>query len=292
MNTYRTFIKSCTLALLTTALAVSSNAKSCLWKVASETGTLYLQGSIHVLTTESYPLAPAIEQAYAESAALMLEVNMKEMTKPETQQRIMLKAILPGSQTLQDMLSPDTYQQFSSLCEELGLPIITLEKFKPWFAATALALVKMKEMGFDPQHGLDKYFHDKAVADSKPVIGLESVDFQIDLFNDLSKSNPNDFVKHTLADLAVLDSEMAAMETAWRTGKIDTVGELIAEGFDGYPEFYKTFVTDRNKHWLKTFELLLKEDKTHMVVVGAGHLPGEDGLLYLLKKKGYTLEQL
>ena len=292
MNTRRTFIKSCTLALLTTTLAVSSNAKSCLWKVTSETGSLYLQGSIHVLTTESYPLAPAIEQAYTESAALVLEVDMKEMTKPETQQRIMQKAMLPGSKTLQDVLSPDTYQQFNSLCEELGLPIITLTKFKPWFAATALALVKMKKMGFDPQHGLDKYFHDKAVADSKPVIGLESIDFQINLFDDLSKSNPNDFIKHTLADLAVIDSEMEAMETAWRTGRIDTVGELVAEGFKGYPNFYKTFVTDRNKLWIETLERLLKEAETHMVVVGAGHLPGKDGLLELLKRKGCTLEQL
>ena len=292
MNTRRTFFKSCTLALLTTILAINSNAKSCLWKVTSEKGTLYLQGSIHVLTTESYPLAPAIEQAYTESVALVLEVDMKEMTKTETQQRIMQKAMLPGSKTLQDVLSPDTYQQFNSLCGEVGLPIITLEKFKPWFAATALALVKMKKMGFDPQHGLDKYFHDKAVADSKPVIGLESVDFQIDLFDSLSKSNPNDFIKHTLADLAVIDSEMEAMETAWRTGRIDTVGELVAEGFNGYPNFYKTFVTDRNKLWLETLERLLKEDKPHMVVVGAGHLPGKDGLLELLKKKGYTLEQL
>lgn len=292
MHTKRNFVKFCALALVATILANGARAKSCLWKVTSKTGTLYLQGSIHVLTAESYPLAPTIEQAYAESETLVLEVDMKEMVKSETQQRIMQKAMLPGSKTLQNILTPDTYQQLNAMCTEAGLPIIALEKFKPWFAATTLAFVKMQAMGFDPQYGLDKYFYDKAVIDTKPVVGLESVDFQIDLFDRLSESNPNDFVTRTLADLSVIESEMENMETAWRAGDINAVDVLIAKGFKGYLEFYKTFVTDRNERWLKIFEELLQETKTHMVVVGAGHLPGKSGLLELLKEKGYTLEQL
>jgi len=292
MHTKRGFIKPCTLALIAITLATGAMAKSCLWKVTSTTGKLYLQGSIHVLTEESYPLAPAIEHAYAESEALVFEVDMKEMSQPETQQRIMLKAMLPGTKTLQEILAPTTYQELSAICTEAGLPIVVLEKFKPWFAAASLVLVKIQKMGFDPQYGLDKYFHDKAMADAKPVIGLESVDFQIDLFDSLSQTNPDDFVAHALADLAMIDSGMEAMETAWRMGDIDALGELIAKGFEGYPEFHKTFVTDRNKHWLKTLETLLEETETHLVVVGAGHLSGESGLLELLTKKGYVLEQL
>ncbi len=292
MYTKRSFIKCCALTLVVTLLASGSIAKSCLWKVTSTTGTLYLQGSIHVLAKESYPLAPAVEAAYAESDVLVFEVDMNEMNKPEVQQRIMLKAILPENTTLKDILAPSIYQELSTVCAEAGLPIVGLEKFKPWFSATMLALVKLQEMGFASQYGLDTYFYDKATADAKPVIGLESIDFQIDLFDSLSQSNPDDFVAHALADLSVIASEMKAMETAWRTGDIDTLGELVGKGFEGYPKFYKTFVTDRNKHWLKTFESLLEETNTHMVVVGAGHLSGKDGLLELLKEKGCTLEQL
>jgi uncharacterized protein YbaP (TraB family) len=260
--------------------------------VTSTTGTLYLQGSIHALTAESYPLAPAIEQAYVNSDTLVLEVDMKEMSTTETQQRIMPKALLPASTTLKDLLSPITYQQLDTTCADIGLPIAALERFKPWFAATALTLMKLQNMGFDPQYGLDQYFHDKAVADTKPVIGLESVDFQIDLFDSLSESNPDNFVAHTLADLAVIDSEMKTMEAVWETGKIDALGEFITEGFEGYPKLYKTFVTDRNARWLDTLGSLLGETKTHMVVIGSGHLPGKEGLLELLKQKGYALEQL
>ncbi len=292
MSISRTFLKFLTLALIATAMMNSAKAKSSLWKVSSKTGTLYLQGSIHILTAKSYPLAPAIEQAYVNSDSLVFEVDMKEMSTAETQQRIMKKALLPPATTLKDLLSSTIYQQFDTSCTEVGLPIAAFEGFKPWFAATTLTLMKLQNMGFDSQYGLDQYFYTKAKADSKPMIGLESVDFQIDLFESLSESNPDHFVAHTLADLAGIDSRIKTMETAWRTGEIDRLGSFIAEGFDGYPKCYKTFITDRNARWIGTLERLLGETKIHMVVVGAGHLPGKGGLLELLKQKGYTLEQL
>lgn len=292
MTKRRTLIKSCTLVLIATTLATGAMAKSCLWKITSETGTLYLQGSVHILKAESYPLAPAIEQAYAASDALVLEVDMAEMTSPETQQQIMAKALLPGTETLKTELDANTYHKLDTACTEAGLPIAAFEKFKPWFAAITLTLVKMQKMGFDPNQGLDKYFYDKATTDGKKVIGLESVKFQINLFDSLSKENPNDFMARTLTDLEVLKDEVENLLKAWTVGDIDTVGKLMSKSFADYPKFYQTFVLDRNERWFKTLNGLLKKSKTHMVVVGAGHLPGKGGLLDLLETKGYTVEQL
>lgn len=292
MTTRRGFIKSCTFALVATTLATGAMAKSCLWKVTSETGTLYLQGSIHVLKADSYPLAPAIEEAYAKSEVLVLEADMAEMTSPKTQQRIIAKAMLPDGDALQKELNAETYQKLEAACTGAGLPLAALEKFKPWFASITLTLVKMQKMGFDPNLGLDQYFYDKAKTDGKKVVGLESVNFQIDLFDSLATENPNDFIARTLADLEMLEEEVEDLLKAWTTGDIDAVGKLMAKSFEGYPEFYKTFVTDRNERWLKTLNGLLEKSKTHMVVVGAGHLPGKGGLLELLKQKGYALEQL
>ncbi len=292
MTTQRNFARFGILLLSTVFLSTCAMAKSCLWKVSSKTGTLYLQGSVHVLKAEHYPLAPAIEQAYAKSDALVLEVDMKEMAAPETQQRIMLKAMLPGSKTLQDELAPATYQQLSAKCAEAELPITALEKSKPWFASMTLTLVTMQKMGFDPRHGLDKHFHDKAISDAKPVIGLENIDFQIDLFDRLSESNPDALVAHMLTDLERIEAELADLEKAWSNGDLDALEELIAKGFMDYPDLYQTFILDRNERWLKKLEPLLKQSKTHMVVVGAGHLSGKRGLIELFKQKGYTLEQL
>jgi uncharacterized protein YbaP (TraB family) len=99
-------------------------------------------------------------------------------------------------------------------------------------------------------------------------------------------------VTHALADLELIETDMKKLDTAWINGDIDTLGSLIASGFDDYPELYKTFILDRNQRWSVELETLLRKAQTHMVVVGAGHLPGKGGLLGLLKNKGFTLEQM
>lgn len=292
MKTRSAFIRCCTLALIATTLATGTLAKSCLWKVTSTTGSLYLQGSIHVLKADSYPLDPAIEKAYSASDVLVLEVDMKEMTSPKTQKRIMAKALLPDDRTLQMELDAEVYRKLLAACDSIGVPPVQIEKLKPWFASTILTLTKMQQLGFNPVYGLDKYFHDKAVADGKKVVGLESVDFQLDLFDSLSKKNPNDFIQHALADLETAEADIETLHKVWETGNIDEVGTLMTKGFSDYPELYESLVTDRNKRWVKTLNRLLKKPTTHMVVVGAGHLPGKGGLLELLGNKGYTVEQL
>ena len=273
-------------------LSTPVSAKSCLWKVTSATGPLYVQGSIHLLKAEHYPLDSAIEQAYTDSEAVILEVDMKEMTAPRTQQKIMQKALLPQGRTLQGLISVNTHKKLSSTCSKMKLPVSTLEPFKPWFAAMTLTLVKTQSMGFDPQYGLDKYFYDKAGRDSKKIIGLETVDFQIDLFDSLSESNPDDFIARTLNELDRIEEDLADLEKAWLSGSIEEVGMLMTKSFEDYPELYKTFVLDRNQHWIKKLDALLKKPTRCMVVVGAGHLPGKGGLLQLLKNNGYTIEQL
>jgi uncharacterized protein YbaP (TraB family) len=292
MRIRRTFFKITVLALTVTVFVSGAAAESCLWKVVSGNGTLYLQGSVHVLRDEHYPLAPAIEEAYTASDALVLEVDMKEMASAETQQKLLAKAVLKGSDTLRQTLSEETYRQLSEAFTGAGMPVESMAKFKPWFACMTLTMIKIQRMGFNPQLGLDTYFFNKASAEGKPVIGLESIDFQINLFDSLAEADPNAFVHRTLADLALIEEEVATLEKAWETGDIDALGELMSRSFRDYPEFYKTFVLDRNKRWLEKLIMLMKSPHTHMVVVGAGHLDGEGGLLELLKKEGCTLEQL
>jgi uncharacterized protein YbaP (TraB family) len=292
MNTRRRFIRTYVGVTIATAFATGIAAKSCLWKVESETGALYLQGSVHILKADNYPLAPAIEEAYMASEVLVLEVDMQEMTSAETQQKLLAKAILPDNETLQQTLDEKTYRQLSDAFNRAGVPVEGMSKFKPWFACMTLTLFRLQQLGFSAQLGLDTYFFNKASAEEKKVIGLESIDFQINLFDRLADTNPDAFVARALADLTLIEEEMSSMEKAWETGDIDALGKLMSRSFKDYPALYKTFVLDRNKQWLKKLTDMLEKPETCMVVVGAGHLAGKDGLLELLKKEGYTLEQL
>lgn len=281
-----------TLTVLISLSTLSTQAKSTLWKATSKDGTLYIQGSAHVLKADNYPLAPEIEQAYSNSTALVLEVDMGEMMSPKTQQLIMGLAMLKQPDTLKTTLSPEIYKTLEAEAAEVSLPLAAIEQFKPWFATMTLTLVKMKAMGLDENLGLDKHFYERAQADGKKIIGLESVDFQISLLDSLSEENPDDFVKRSLEEINDLESDLNQLLEAWETGDFQTLEKLMTKGFKDYPEQFEKFITARNKAWAKKLSKMVSTDETYMIVVGAGHLPGDEGVINLLKKQGFTVDQL
>ena len=272
--------------------SLSVQAKSCLWEASSDKGTIYVQGSVHLLKASDYPLAPAIEDAYEKSNVLVLEADMEAMLTVETQQLIMAKAMLKDGQTLQDTLSPEVYRLLTEKLAEAGLPVAVVQQVKPWFAAMTLLLTKMQTMGFDPNLGLDQYFYKKAADDRKPIIGLETVKFQIELFDSLAEGNQDAYMERALKELDLFETMLEELMKAWKEGDIDGLGKLMLESFEEYPGLYDRFVVDRNKSWIRKIDGMVSNKDTHMVVVGAAHLPGEEGLLQLLKKKGYELKQL
>jgi uncharacterized protein YbaP (TraB family) len=269
-----------------------AEAKSCLWKASAKEGTIYIQGSSHVLKAEHYPLAPAIETAYSNATSLVLEVDMEKMLAPETQQLIMAKAMLQPPSSLETLLAPATYGRLEAACAEAGLPLAAFGQFKPWFIGMSLALLKMQKMGIDTQYGLDKYFFEKAKADHKPVVGLETIEYQINLFDTLSEANPDDFVNRTLDDLKIMEGEIEKLLVAWQSGDIDVLADLLNKSFNEYPDLHEKFIVARNKAWAKVLANMPDAKGIPMVVVGAGHLPGKHGLLELLRQDGFTIEQL
>lgn len=267
-------------------------AKTCLWEASSGHGTLYLQGSVHLLKAEDYPLDPAIENAYDHSDILVLETDIKAMLSRETQQLIMSKALLPENRTLKTELDPEVYATLSRKLIEAGLPPVAMQKFKPWFATMTLMIARMSSMGFDPNLGLDQYFYRKATTDEKPVVGLETVEFQINLFDTLSQGDQNAYTKQSLKELEQMETMLDEITTAWKKGDLDKLDAVTRESFKEYPGMYEEFVTNRNKTWVEKLHELADDSKNCMVVVGVAHLAGKGGLLELLKAKGYSVEQL
>ena len=282
---------SCTI-LSVLLLSAAVQAKSTLWKARSPKGTLYIQGSVHLLKASDYPLATEIEEAYSQCDALILEVDMMEMLDPETQQLILSKAMQSKNQTLESSLSPAVYKELCGHLDEAGIHPLAMQQFKPWYVALTLVMSKMQAMGFDPGLGLDQHFFNKATADKKKVIGLETARFHIELFDSLAEGNQDAYMKHMLQEMGLFETQLTNIMKAWKAGDADTLGRLLNESFEEFPELYESFVVKRNRAWAKKLEKLTTPKKSYMVVVGAAHLPGEKGLLNLLKKRGYSLEQL
>jgi uncharacterized protein YbaP (TraB family) len=272
-------------------LAAAAGKKS-LWKVASKGNVVYLLGSIHYLKPKNYPLDPVIEAAFKDSKRVMFEIDLDDAKGEQTQHLVVSKAAYTDGSTLKNHLSETTYKLAEEKLGQLGLDIAVFQPFKPWFAANMILARAMQEMGYDPGQGIDQYFFRKAKQETKEIGGLETLESQLDLFNKMP-----DFVQDLMLLQTVrgADTMPAAVETivkAWSSGDLKTLDGTLLHGMREFPEVYQRVIVERNREWLPQIESFLAENVNYLVVVGAGHLAGRDGLIEALKAKGYSVEQL
>jgi uncharacterized protein len=263
-----------------------------LWKVEDQNRTLYLLGSIHALKPEHYPLARPIETAFSNSQIVVFEADIEQMNSMNTQLKLLEKSQLPEGETLKDHLSPDLYASFSKHVKEAGMSMMMFMRLKPAMAALMLEVYEMLEFGLKPEYGLDKYFFGRAQETGKQTEALETVDFQISLVTDISKEEGELLVKTTLAEIDNTKKLYAEMLTAWETGNAPGLEKLLNESMHEAPMLFKRLVTDRNQRWIPKLEEWLRGGKTTIAIVGAGHLVGGEGVVELLRKKGFKVTQM
>jgi uncharacterized protein YbaP (TraB family) len=274
------------------AQASAQQKKDFLWTVKSPKATVYLLGSFHLLKSDAYPLDKNIEAAYKDSPRVVFEADIDNVNTPAFQARMLSLGLYPEGQTLSQNISKETYALLEKKLAEVGLSIDQVSRFKPWLCAVTIAALKLKRMGFDPEYGVDKYFFKKAKEDGKERLFLETLDFQIALFADLGGTEAEAFLKQTLKDLEVIETMLPDMVSAWKTGDAARFESDVNTSFKDYPQIYDRFLAQRNKQWAGFIEQLLAQGGTTLVVVGAGHLVGQDNLVQLLKDKRYAIEQI
>ena len=269
----------------------ATQPKPFLWTVTTATNVVYLLGSLHVLKPDDYPLHPAIEQAYTTSHTVVLEVDPDTMDTPEAQRTVLATALYPEGETLEQHLSSEAYALLKTKVAEIGMPLGMFRRYKPWFCAVTLTALTLQKLGFDPAHGIDRYFFDKAKKDRKTVLPLETFEDQIRLFSVMTGKNQEAFLQQALHELDIVGSMTAELLQTWKTGDAVTLDSILTSSFADYPELYQRLLVQRNKAWLQTIKPLLQQKKNVLIVVGAGHLGGSQGLVALLRQHGYTVEQ-
>jgi uncharacterized protein len=262
------------------------------WKATGKQGVVYLVGSVHLLSKDVYPLNPALETAYKDSNLLVEEVDLGEMAQTDNQATLLMRGMLPGSQTLDTVLSPPTLALLNKHLPDLGPMGDAIKKLKPWLVALTIETVEWTKAGFDPNLGLDKHFYDRAVADKKPVQGFETMAFQVGLFDDMPMDQQDKLLASTLKDVDTEQANMSKLITAWRDGDAATVERIVLSDLKADSTIYQRMLVDRNRNWLPKIEQLFARNGRALVVVGAAHLVGPDGLLAQLRAKGYVIEQL
>jgi uncharacterized protein YbaP (TraB family) len=261
-----------------------------MWKVEKGAATVYLLGSIHALKADAYPLPAAIESAFESAEIAVFEVDVNEMNSAAFE--LLAAGSLDGQQTLEEIVGAETWAELGEATRKAGLEPGMLQFMKPWMAALSVAALELTAAGYLPAYGLDTHLSERAAEAGKERQALETVDFQVSLFAGLMPEESLAFLRYTLADLETLVPLLDEIYTHWRVGDVGPVEELLGREYSDFPDLFEKFVTDRNHRWMDHLETLLAGERDALVVVGALHLVGDEGLVALLRERGYTVTQL
>ncbi len=261
------------------------------WEIKGRSNTVYLLGSVHMLKPIDSTLAPEMLHAYEISKALVMEIDLNDGGSDALLGSSLELAMLPEGQSLQDVLGTELYADLVRHAKSLGLDPEIMDRFQPWFAALLMEQTALSQSGFEAGAGIDEQFAQRAQADGKPVIALETVDEQLGFFAHLSAEQQRQYLRATLKDLDTEAKDAGGMVDAWQRGDSAALERLLRKESTENPELFRMLTVERNRNWLPKIVALLREDRDYLVIVGALHLVGPDGLVALLKSQGFQVAQ-
>jgi uncharacterized protein YbaP (TraB family) len=278
--------------------SISANFGSFLWKAEASAGAVYLLGSIHAVNKSVYPLPHSMEKAFLEANTVAVEVDILQQNPTydpvEIFESYMDTALYPEGETLQKHISKETYKLLVKEFDRYGVDLFELQRIRPWAIAGLLSGFEIEKAQLDPELGIDRHFLSRAKFRDKRIFELESMEFQAKLFGGFSDAEQEMFLLATLKDVSNEFAKMNSMLSAWRAGDVKTLERIIDESYPAHSQlgaFRRKILTERNKGMLQKIEFLMQEKGVDLVIVGAAHLLGDDGLVTLMRNKGYKLER-
>lgn len=273
-------------ALLLCGFARAAADAPFLWEVQGPKAKHYLLGSVHMLPDSAYPLPESLEAAYKATRPVVFESNLAELAAPELQGRMLgaAKDDRPGG--LQAQIGKPLYRQLQKRATELGMPAPVCEGFRAWFCALTLELFVLQQAGFSAERGVDQHFYNRTLDDGRPVLGLESAQHQLELFTGLPDALSNKLLAATLDESTATGQNPQALHRMWRSGDLAALEKLVGQLRAQYPELHTRLLATRNRAWMPALLEHFNGAEPALVIVGAAHFAGADGLLALLKARG------
>ncbi len=272
-------------ALILFPAQAGAENRGLLWAVEGQQCTVWLMGSLHFARQDTYPLSRATQAAFTRATALVVEVDVASVTQEEMESMGAL-AIYPQGETLADHLPAALLVEF----REAGMDLAPYNAMRPWYAAMIATSAKLMELGLDPQYGLDLYFITRAHQQGLPVLELESVSEQFTLMKKVSERDEVQFMRLLLDDIDDMKRQLEELFAFWVNGDAQGMGQELFDDKMMSPEvlpMLDAIYYQRNKTMAEKISGHLNGDKDVFVVVGAGHLVGEQSIVELLRQRGF-----
>ncbi len=264
--------------------------KSLLWEISGNglTKPSYLYGTIHMICKDDAAIGDSLVNAIRKSDRVYFEVDMDNFME-------MLAALkdfkMKNDTTLADLLSKEDYERVKEYMENKGgiLPFSKLETFKPMLASS---LLMEPGIGCSNAVAMEQLIMEEAKRNSKRIEGLETMAFQASIFDSIPyKLQAQQLLKYISdddSDKTKADNQFEEMIDAYKDQDIEKLSEFVSNDDEGLGNYEDILIYHRNKNWVEKLKTLM-QGRTLTIAVGAGHLAGDQGVIKLLRKEGYTV---
>ncbi|HEX6847083.1 MAG TPA: TraB/GumN family protein [Chitinophagaceae bacterium] len=264
--------------------------KSLLWEISGNglTRASYLYGTIHMICKDDASLGDSLVAVIQRSDRVYFEVDMDNLME-------MLTALkdfkMRNDTTLADLLSKEDYEKVKEYMESKSnlLPFSKLETYKPMLASS---LLMESGIGCEESVAMEQLIMEQAKKNGKRIEGLETMSYQASIFDSIPyKLQAEQLLKYVNdgGSTSEVDKQFEDMIEAYKAQDIEKLGEFVKEDETGLGNYEDILIYNRNRNWVKKLKTIMPE-KALTIAVGAGHLAGENGLIKLLRKEGYTVK--
>ena len=273
------------LGLGNTALA---RERPLLWALHGPHNTVYIAGSMHMLPADRSAASDGLDRAYADAEKLVMEIDMDDLDPAAAAAWTLQHGVYAADsgRTLRTVLGEERWRRIDAATTKAGLPLAAVSQFQPWLVALTFTQLQLQTLGLAVDQGVESKLTERAKVDHKPIAGLETMEQQLGLFAGLSEADQIRFLDQTIEDGTDAQQQIDALVAAWRRGDERDLTRKLLEEYARFPRLYDALVRTRNAAWIPQLQAMLSGNDDYLVVVGALHLVGDEGVIAMLERAG------
>lgn len=282
------FFYSCNAQTKQVGLKVNADDNTLLWEVSGKglKKASYIFGTFHLMCKNDIQFSPQLKTGVANADVVYLEMDMDD---PAILLGGFMMMNMKDGKQLKDLYSTEDYEKvYAFFKDTLHMPMALLQRTKPFFLA---AMLYPKMMPCKTVSGVEEELMKLAKQNKKEIKGLETMEFQAAVFDSIPYQEQATELLKSIDSLAQYQKYFDTMITVYKTQRLVEIEKLFKDSEFGMEEHQDILLNDRNKNWVVQLKTLMKNESV-FTAVGAAHLVGQNGLISLLRKEGYTLKPL
>lgn len=272
--------------------AGATSAAPAMWEVRDKDSVVYLFGSMHVLRPDVRWRTAAFDRAYAKADRVWFEARVD--IGPDQVKALVDRYGVDPDRSLTEKLSPTALATLRPVLDRGGVPLERVERLRPWAAAMMLSVAPMTREGASVAGGVDSATTERARTADKPIETFETFEQQLRIFAGLPEAVELTYLDDVAREQLSPPRDGVVLERAWLRGDMDRLGTRLVTPMKAWrPDLYQALLLRRNLAWADRLDATMRQGQgTDLVIVGALHMAGDEGLPALMKARGYAVRRI